>query len=149
MPLSIGQVAARSGLPPKTIRYYEDIGVLAPSARRANGYRSYDESDLATLKFIARARSLGFSLDQVSELLALYHDKARPRERVRQLALKHLELLDRKLEELRSLRRAVADLADRCEGGSRPDCPILDEIGSGAGTTGQRRAAVMGKGDAL
>lgn len=128
MTLSIGEIAARSGVPPKTIRYYEQIGLIAPAARKENGYRTYDEKDLSFLKFIGRARSLGFSLDDVAALLALYRDKRRPSEQVKQLALKHIDELDRKLAELTAIRTAVVELADRCAGGDRPDCPILDEL---------------------
>lgn len=131
MALHIGEVAARSGLPAKTIRYYEQIGLLAPAARKDNGYRAYDEKDVSFLRFIGRARQLGFSLEDVAALLALYRDRNRSSEQVKQLALKHVAKLDRKIGEITAMRAVIADLAERCAGGDRPDCPILDELESG------------------
>jgi Cu(I)-responsive transcriptional regulator len=126
--MTIGEVAAQAGVPPKTIRFYEDIGLIKPARRMANGYRAYDDSQLKTLRFVHRARSLGFSLKEVGELLSLYQDEQRASEDVKRLALLHVAELDRKIAELTTIRRTIADLADRCHGDNRPDCPILDEL---------------------
>lgn len=129
--MNIGNVAERSGVPPKTIRYYESVGLIQPAARRPNGYRSYSVADMRTLNFIKRARSLGFSVEEVRDLLELWRNKERTSVAVKALAARHLEALDRKIEELQSMRRALADLVKRCRGDSRPNCPILDDLGDG------------------
>jgi Cu(I)-responsive transcriptional regulator len=125
--MNIGDVAQRSGLPAKTIRYYEDIGLVAP-VRGDNGYRSFWERDLHRLTFLARARSLGFSLDDCRSLLALYDDRARASADVKALAIDHLSHIDRKIAELEGLRATLRHLVDRCHGDERPDSPILDDL---------------------
>jgi MerR family copper efflux transcriptional regulator len=129
--VNIGTVAGRSGVPPKSIRYYESIGLIEPAERRPNGYRSYSSLDLQTLAFIKRARGLGFSVDEVRDLLDLWRDRSRKSAMVKALAAHHIEALDRKIEELQSMRKALADLVRRCRGDSRPDCPILDDLEDG------------------
>ncbi|MDX6752362.1 Cu(I)-responsive transcriptional regulator [Geminicoccaceae bacterium 1502E] len=126
--LNIGQAAARSGLPPKTIRYYEEIGLLPPPARSEAGYRRYGERDLATLAFIQRARSLGFSVEDCRGLLALWQDRDRASAEVKSLALARIEDIEAKIAELRAMRDTLADLAERCHGDERPDCPILSDL---------------------
>ena len=126
--MTIGEVAARTDVPPKTIRYYENIGLIKPPERLENRYRTYGETDVQTLRFIHRARSLGFSLKNISALLALYQDRKRASREVKRLALKHVGELDRKIAELTAIRKAIAELAERCHGNDRPDCPILDEL---------------------
>jgi MerR family copper efflux transcriptional regulator len=126
--LNIGSVAQAAGVPPKTIRYYESIGLIAPAGRRENGYRSYSEADMRTLAFIKRARNLGFSVEEVRELLDLWRDKARKSSAVKVLAAKHIDALDRKIAELQSMRTAIAHLVKRCQGDARPDCPILGAL---------------------
>ncbi len=128
MSLSIGEAAARSGVPAKTIRYYEQIGLIGEAARAANQYRSYSERDVAMLRFIGRARRLGFSIVDLRTLVALFGDRARASRDVKRLATQHLAQIERKLAELHSLRDALADLVDRCNGDHRPDCPIIDEL---------------------
>jgi MerR family copper efflux transcriptional regulator len=128
--MTIGEAAARSGVPPKTIRYYESIGLIAAAERRDNRYRAYDERDVETLRFIHRARTLGFPLKDVAALLALYRDRNRSSHDVKRLALERVAALDRKIAELRQLRDVVAALAERCHGDDRPDCPILDDLGA-------------------
>ncbi len=126
--MNIGTVAAESGVPPKTIRYYESVG-LVPSAKRApNGYRVYDEIDVQTLLFIQRARSLGFTVNEVANLLTLWRDRNRTSAEVKALALRRIDQVDRKIRELDTLKRALLDLAERCYGDERPDCPILEEL---------------------
>lgn len=124
----IGEAASRTGVPPKTIRFYEDIGLIAPTGRLENRYRAYAEKDIQTLRFIHRARNLGFSLKEVGELLTLYRDRHRTSKDVKRLALVHVAELDRKIAELTSIRDSIAELARRCRGDQRPECPILDEL---------------------
>jgi MerR family transcriptional regulator, copper efflux regulator len=129
--MNIGDVAGRSGLPAKTIRYYEDIGLIRPR-RDTNGYRAFAEADVHRLAFLARARSLGFSIEACRALLALYADAGRASGDVRQVAEAHLVEIDRKIAELRGMRATLADLVHRCHGDDRPDCPILEDL-AGAG----------------
>jgi MerR family copper efflux transcriptional regulator len=129
--MNIGTVAEKSGVPPKTIRYYESIGLIPSADRRPNGYRSYDDVDMHTLNFIKRARGLGFSVDEVRDLLDLWRDRGRSSASVKALASEHLKALDRKIAELRSMRGTLADLVERCRGDHRPDCPILDDLADG------------------
>lgn len=126
--MSIGEAASQSGVPPKTIRYYEEIGLIAPAERLENRYRAYDNNDVQTLRFIQRARNLGFSLKEVASLLSLYRDRRRASRDVKRLALAHVAELDRKIAEMKAIRDTVANLAERCHGDQRPECPILDEL---------------------
>ena len=128
--MNIGQAAAQTGLPAKTIRYYEDIGLVRP-ARRGNGFRDYGERDIHDLRFVARARGLGFSVDDCRQLLGLYRDKERPSSAVRETATAHMAGIHRKIGELQSMERTLAQLIDQCSGDARPDCPILDELARG------------------
>jgi Cu(I)-responsive transcriptional regulator len=125
--MNIGDVAERSGLPAKTIRYYEDIGLVRPQ-RGANGYRAFGERELHKLAFLARARSLGFTIEECRALLALYEDRGRASADVKELAEGHLARIDRKIAELAAMRGTLARLVDRCHGDARPDCPILDDL---------------------
>lgn len=129
--MNIGTVAEKSGVSPKTIRYYESIGLIPSADRRSNGYRSYDDIDMHTLNFIKRARGLGFSVDEVRGLLDLWRDRRRSSASVKAMTTEHLKALDRKIAELRSMRRTLADLVERCRGDDRPDCPILDDLADG------------------
>ncbi|GGE16254.1 Cu(I)-responsive transcriptional regulator [Aureimonas endophytica] len=129
--MNIGEASRRSGLPPKTIRYYEEVGLVRP-ARAQNGYRDYRERDVHMLRFLQRSRSLGFSIEEARKLLALYADDRRHSEDVRAMAHRRIAEIDRKIEELRSLKRALGVLAEQCPGDGGPDCPILDEIAGGA-----------------
>ena len=128
--MNVQQAAAFSGLPAKTVRYYDDIGLVSP-ARGENRYRHYSETDAHKLRFLQRARGLGFSLDDCRQLLSLYENEDRASADVKALALKHMAEIDRKLEELKSLRRTLGALADACRGDARPDCPILDGLARG------------------
>ena len=125
--MNIGDVARRSGLPAKTIRYYEDIGLIDP-LRSGNGYRAFRESDLHKLNFLGRARSLGFSIEDCRTLLALYQDRSRASADVKRVATEHLERIDAKIGELIEMRNTVAHLSDACAGDQRPDCPILGDL---------------------
>lgn len=126
--MNISRVAEKCGVPPKSIRYYESIGLIHPAERRPNRYRSYSEDDMRTLAFIRRARSLGFSVEGVRDLLDLWRDRSRKSATVKAMATRQIETLDRKIEELQSMRKALAELVRRCRGDSRPDCPILDDL---------------------
>ena len=128
--MTISEAAARSGVPTKTIRFYEDAGVIKPAARRDNRYRAYREADIHTLRFINRARSLGFPLKEVGALLDLYGNRARASRDVKKLALKHVAELDRKIAELTAIRNTISELAERCHGDARPECPVLDDLGA-------------------
>lgn len=125
--MNIGDVSELSGLPAKTIRYYEDIGLLRP-ARGANGYREFEAKDVHKLAFLARARSLGFTIDDCRALLALYEDHDRASADVKRVATDHLSRIDRKIRELTAIRLTIADLIERCHGDDRPDCPILEDL---------------------
>lgn len=128
--MNIGDVAELSGLPAKTIRYYEDIGLIRPK-RDANGYRAFDERDLHKLTFLARARALGFSIEDCRALLALYEDDSRASADVKRIAERHLAQIDAKIADLRAMRATLAHLVEACHGDDRPDCPILEDLGSG------------------
>ena len=125
---NIGTIAKRSGLPAKTIRYYESIGLIPPAARSEGNYRTYSELDLQTLRFVQRARGLGFSVKDVAKLLTLWQDRRRSSAEVRRLAQDHVGEIDRKIEELKGMRRTLVHLIERCRGDDRPDCPILDDL---------------------
>ena len=126
--MTIGEVAAETGVPAKTIRYYEDAGLIAPATRADNGYRVYDERSLEVLRFVKRARDLGFGMAEVGELLALFRDPRRASADVRRVASRHLREVEQKLVELERLRGSLAALVARCHGDGEPDCPILDEL---------------------
>lgn len=129
--MNIGEAAKKSGLMPKMIRYYESIELLRPAGRSASGYRHYNENDLHTLAFIRRSRDLGFSLDEVGKLLTLWQDRQRASADVKALAAQHVRELNRKIEELSTLRDTLQDLVEHCQGDHRPDCPILKDLASG------------------
>jgi Cu(I)-responsive transcriptional regulator len=125
--MNIGDVARLSGLPAKTIRYYEDIGLITPS-RNTNGYRNFGESDLHKLRFLGRARSLGFSIEDCRSLLELYGDQHRASADVKRIAKQHLAHIDAKIAELQQMRATLAHLIADCAGDQRPDCPILEDL---------------------
>ena len=126
--MNIGQAAEASGVSAKAIRYYETAGLIAPAGRSEGGYRVYGAADIRTLRFIRRARDLGFSIERVRRLLDLWHDKGRASADVKRLALDHVGEIDAKIAALRAMRDAVQQLADTCDGDHRPDCPILHDL---------------------
>lgn len=129
--MNIGTAAGQSGLPAKTIRYYEDVGLVRPG-RAGNGYRDYSDEDVHKLKFLQRSRGLGFSVAECRQLLALYEDKGRASADVHALATRKIVEIDRKLAELAGLKRTLSHLVANCHGNTRPDCPILDELAAEA-----------------
>jgi len=126
--MNIGAVSEATGLPAKTIRYYESIGLVEPAERSTGNYRLYGERDILTLRFVERARRLGFSLKEVKELLALWHDRERASADVRRLAESQMRRIDERLAKLREMRHTLQHLIEQCHGDHRPDCPILDEL---------------------
>lgn len=131
--MNIGAAAKASGVSAKMIRHYESVGLLPPASRTDAGYRLYGEKDIRTLQFIRRSRDLGFSIEEIRGLVSLWQDKTRPSREVKAVARQHLDFLDRKLEELQSMKNALSHLVDCCHGDERPDCPILDNL-AGQGT---------------
>ncbi len=126
--MNIGEAAAASGVSAKMLRYYESIGLIAPAGRSAAGYRRYANSDVQALRFLRRARSLGFSVAQMRELLALWRDEGRASADVKRLALAHAAELEEKARAIAEMSSALRHLADRCEGDQRPFCPILEGL---------------------
>lgn len=126
--MNIGEAASASGVSAKMIRHYESIGLIGAARRTDAGYRVYARQDVQVLQFIHRARMLGFSLDQIRELLALWQDKGRASADVRALARAHIAELNRKIAEMEAMRRTLERLAASCHGDSRSDCPILDDL---------------------
>lgn len=122
--MNIGDVARRAGLPAKTIRYYEEIDLIAP-LRDSNGYRVFEDADLHRLEFLARARSLGFSISECRALMRLYADKSRASSDVKAIAAEHLSQIAAKIAELRAMQSTLSELVEACAGDHRPDCPIL------------------------
>lgn len=133
--MNVGTAARRSGLPAKTIRYYEDIGLISP-ARAANGYRDYSDDDIHRLSFLRRARGLGFSIEDCRQLMALYRDKARASHDVREIARNHIDAIEEKVRELQGMRATLQKLVHACHGDDRPDCPILDDMAGKPVATG-------------
>ncbi len=129
--MNISDAAGLSGLPNKTIRYYEDIGLVQPQ-RSGNGYRAFTESDVHKLRFLCRARSLGFSIEDCRALLDLYEERHRSSADVKRIAKANLAQIDMKIGELQAMRHTLVHLIDSCHGDDRPDCPILDDLAGAA-----------------
>ncbi len=126
--MNIGRAAAASGVSAKMIRYYESIGLIPPARRTESGYRHYKDEDVHVLRFIRRARDLGFAVEDISGLLALWHDKDRASADVKRIALGHVGALKCKIRELQGLVDTLQTLATHCHGDDRPDCPILADL---------------------
>lgn len=126
--MNIGQAATQGGVSAKMIRHYETIGLLKTVRRSAAGYRVYNNNDVHTLRFIRQARSLGFSMDQIRDLLGLWQNQRRTSRKVRELALNHIAELDERIRELQEIRHVLSHLVQHCHGDDRPDCPILESL---------------------
>ncbi len=125
--MNIGHASGRSGLPAKTIRYYEDIALIKP-ARADNGYRDYSDADVHRLRFLQRSRSLGFSIEECRMLLSLYEDEHRASADVKKMAEEKINQVERKIADLKSLKATLKTLAKSCHGDDRPECPIIDDL---------------------
>ncbi len=127
-PVAIGQAAERAGVSARMLRHYESLGLLAGVARTDSGYRQYTEADVHTLRFIRRARDLGFSMDEIAQLLGLWQDKARASAQVKQIAQRHIQSLAERIAAMQAMQRSLQALVGCCHGDERPDCPILDDL---------------------
>jgi Cu(I)-responsive transcriptional regulator len=127
--MNIGQAAEETALPPKTIRYYEEIGLVRPS-RDTNGYRAFSQTELHKLRFLGRARALGFSIENCRALMALYEDDSRASAEVKAIASKHLDEIAAKIADLKAMEATLSHLVATCAGDGRPDCPILADLGA-------------------
>ena len=141
--MNIGEAARASGVTAKMIRYYESVGLLAPRARSESGYRLYGSAEVHTLRFIRQARRLGFLVDDIRKLLALWHDRSRASAEVKAIALEHVAELDRRIAELEEMRDVLAHLARHCHGDARPDCPILEGLASDEAQPDGARGATL------
>lgn len=126
--MKIGEAARRSGVSAKMIRYYEEIGLLAPAPRAGNSYRDFDARDLHELVFIRRARALGFSMEEIARLLALWRDRGRPSREVKEIAERHVAELKARIVDLQAMVDQLEHLSHCCAGDDRPDCPILEDL---------------------
>ena len=129
--MNIGQASQEAGITAKMIRYYESIGLLPEADRRESGYRDYSDDDISRLKFLRRARSLGFSVPQIQELMRLWSDRDRSNAEVRELALNHAAELEVKAQQLQEMIQTLRRLARACRRGDRPECPIIEDLGGG------------------
>jgi len=140
-PMNIGQAASASGVSARMIRHYERVGLLSEAARSGAGYRQYSDRDVHTLRFIRQSRELGFSIEQIRELLALWQNRRRPSRQVKALAQAHLQELEQKLRELQAMKASLEHLMGCCSGDDRPDCPILDSLAGEPRATGPAEGA--------
>jgi Cu(I)-responsive transcriptional regulator len=129
--MNIGQASRASGVSTKMIRYYDEIGLVRPSARTESNYREYDEREINELRFIKRARSLGFSMEEITQLLSLWRDRGRPSREVKAIAEAHVADLDARIAEMQAMADTLRHLAHCCAGDDRPDCPILEDLTQG------------------
>lgn len=145
--MNIGEASSASGVSAKMIRYYEQIGLLRPAARSAAGYRLYSATDIHDLSFTRRARDLGFTVEQIANLLELWRDRNRTSSDVKRIASEHLEKLEIKMVEIREMTDALKFLVSHCHGNHRPDCPIIEEMAEKPTSAGQtRKSSHLGRG---
>lgn len=128
--MNIGEAAKASGVSAKMIRHYESVGLFPQALRTESGYRQYTDKEVHTLRFIRQSRALGFSIEQIRDLLGLWHNRRRSSRQVKALAQAHLEELEEKLQELQAMKTTLEHLVHCCHGDDRPDCPILEELAS-------------------
>ena len=127
-PVAIGAAARASGVSAKMVRHYESLGLLGAVARTEAGYRQYTPADVHTLRFIKRARDLGFSMAEIAELVSLWHDRRRASADVKRIAQTHVAELEKRIQAMQDMRRTLQNLLHHCHGDERPDCPILDDL---------------------
>ncbi len=142
--MNIGEAAAASGVSAKMIRYYEQAHLIKPPARTMAGYRVYSDPDIHALRFIRRARDLGFTVEQIGELMQLWQDRSRASADVKRIALQHVGVLESKMREIEEMAKALKHLAQTCHGDGRPDCPIIEELAHGQ--CGPAHSGHLGKG---
>ncbi|MFO1340366.1 MAG: Cu(I)-responsive transcriptional regulator [Burkholderiaceae bacterium] len=128
LPLNIGQAAKASGVSAKMIRHYESVGLFPEAGRSEAGYRQYSDKDVHTLRFVRQSRDLGFSIEQIRELLGLWQNRRRPSRQVKALAQAHIQELEQKLQELQTMKATLEHLVHCCHGDDRPDCPIIERL---------------------
>lgn len=145
--MNIGEAAKATGVSAKMIRYYDEIGLVQPASRTDSNYREYDAKQINELRFIKRGRSLGFSMQEITQLLSLWRDRGRPSREVKAIADRHLADLDARIAEMQAMAATLRHLSHCCAGDDRPDCPILEDLTAGqepgpapaARTAGRRR----------
>lgn len=144
--MNIGEAAKASGVSAKMIRYYESTGLIPAAGRTGSGYRVYSDTEVQMLRFIRRSRDLGFPVEKIEELLALWRDRSRHSADVKHLAQEQIDGLERKIAEMQAMKETLQHLADACCGDNRPDCPILADLGNGPSQPGlaQKRSALTG-----
>ena len=146
--MNIGQAAAASGVSAKMIRHYEVVGLLPAPKRTESGYRQYNDAEVHALRFVRRARDLGFSIHEIGELLSLWHNRKRPSRLVKAMAEVHIQALEQKAQELLAMKSTLEHLVHCCHGDDRPECPILDSLASNepvAAGRSRARAGVRGE----
>ena len=146
--MNIGEASDATGVSAKMIRYYEETGLITPAQRSAAGYRVYAEADIQTLRFVRRARDLGFTVSQIEELLLLWRDRSRASADVKRIATDHIAELQKKMRELQEMVSTLSHLAHNCHGDDRPDCPILTSLGEigSVDTATTKKTSSLGKG---
>jgi MerR family copper efflux transcriptional regulator len=140
--MNIGEAARQSGVSAKMVRHYESLGLLPQVQRSDSGYRQYSEAEVHTLRFIKRARDLGFSMAEIAELVSLWHDRQRPSRQVKALAMAHIEELQQKAQELLAMKAALEHLVHCCHGDDRPECPILESLAAAGPAASEGRTRV-------
>ena len=130
-PVPIGVAARRAGISARMVRHYESLGLISGVARTDSGYRQYTEADVHALHFIRRGRDLGFSMEEIAELLGLWHDRSRASSQVKRIAQQHIDDLSERIAQMQAMQRSLQTLVSCCQGNDRPDCPILDDLASG------------------
>ena len=143
--MNIGEAAKASGVSAKMVRYYEEIGLIPKARRTLSGYRTYSPGDVHSLRFIKQARNLGFSIEQIEQLLALWQDRRRPSRKVKELAHAHIEELEARIREMRDMKRTLETLVKQCHGDDRPDCPILEGLEKALPVGGTAKSGVGAK----
>lgn len=147
-PVAIGTAAQRAGISARMVRHYESLGLLADVGRTDSGYRQYTEADVHTLQFIRRSRDLGFSMEEIAELLTLWRDRSRASSQVKRIAQQHIDDLSERIAQMQAMQRSLQTLVACCQGNDRPDCPILDDLAAPEAAA-QARPAVRKAGKTL